>query len=127
MLQGGRMEKHITAVGALHIGMGILGVIIGRAVFAILSTTALISRDAEAYFVLTTIGTIAIIFTLVVSIPGIIGGIALFKHKNWGRILILIISALDLLNLPFGTALGVYSIWVLVQDETAKMFTEKTD
>ena len=32
------------------------------------------------------------------------------------------LSVLALLNIPLGTALGVYSIWVLVQDETAKLF-----
>ena len=59
---------------------------------------------------------------IVVSIPGIIGGIGLLKYKNWARILVLIISAIGLLNVPFGTALGIYSIWTIVQDETIKLF-----
>ena len=28
----------------------------------------------------------------------------------------------ELLNIPIGIAIGIYSIWVLVQDETAKLF-----
>jgi len=34
---------------------------------------------------------------------------------------VLIISVLDLLNIPIGTAIAVYTIWVLVQDDTAKL------
>ncbi|MBN2460307.1 MAG: hypothetical protein JXB60_01770 [Candidatus Cloacimonetes bacterium] len=119
------MEKHITAVAALHVGFSILRVFIAIIVFIILTTTALISRDPDAYLVLSTVGIVVGVFILVISIPGIIGGIALFSHKNWGRILILIISALELLSIPIGTALGVYSIWVLVQDETVKLFQKK--
>jgi len=28
----------------------------------------------------------------------------------------------DLFNIPVGTALGIYTLWVLLQDETAKLF-----
>jgi phage shock protein PspC (stress-responsive transcriptional regulator) len=59
---------------------------------------------------------------VVLSIPGIIAGIGLFKRKEWARILTLIISVLDLVNFPFGTAVGVYSIWALVQPEVVEEF-----
>ena len=53
---------------------------------------------------------------------GIVGGIGLFARKNWARILVLILSAIDLVNFPIGTAVGIYTIWVLVQTETAALF-----
>ena len=37
-------------------------------------------------------------------------------------VLVLILSAIDLLNIPIGTALGIYTIWVLVQAETVVLF-----
>ena len=33
---------------------------------------------------------------------------------------------LDLLNIPIGTAIGAYSLWVLLNDETSKLFLVKT-
>jgi len=33
-----------------------------------------------------------------------------------------VLSVPGLLNFPIGTAIGIYSIWVLVQDETARLF-----
>jgi F0F1-type ATP synthase membrane subunit a len=118
-----KMEKHITTVAALHIGLSIFGIIIGAFIFIILTAIGFASRDEDALAVLAAIGTIVSIFLFVLSVPGIIGGIGLLKRKEWARILILIVSAIDLINIPIGTALGVYSIWVLVNDETVKLFT----
>lgn len=118
-----RMEKHITTVAALHIGLSIFGIIIGAFIFILLTAIGFVSRDEEALAILAAIGTIVGIFLFVLSVPGIIGGIGLLKRKEWARILILVVSAIDLINIPIGTALGVYSIWVLVNDETVKLFS----
>jgi len=56
------------------------------------------------------------------DLPGIVGGVWLLKHKTWARYMVLVLSVLALLNIPIGIAIGVYSIWVLVQDETEKLF-----
>ena len=116
------MQKHITAVAALHIGFGIFGIFIGLALFALLSGIGMFTADHEAQFVLWTVGTSLGAFLIIISVPGVIAGIGLLKFKNWARILTLIISAIDLINIPFGTALGIYSIWALVQEETIEIF-----
>jgi hypothetical protein len=61
------------------------------------------------------------------SIPGVIGGIGLLKRKPWARILVLILAVFDLLNVPIGTAVGVYTIWVLIQEETEQLFSAEAD
>jgi hypothetical protein len=116
------MEKHLTAVAALHVGLSILGGLIGIFIFAVLTGIGAITQEKEAFIILSTIGTAVGVFFIVLSVPGIIGGIGLFKRKEWARILVLILSAIDLLNIPFGTALGIYSIWVLVQQDTIRLF-----
>ena len=118
------MEKHLTAVAALQVGLSILGVILGIFLFVLLTGIRVISQEEEALFILTTIGAGLGIFLLTVSVPGMIGGIGLFKRKEWARILVLILSAIELLNIPFGTALGVYSIWILVQNETVQLLKQ---
>jgi hypothetical protein len=116
------MEKHLTAVAALHVGLSILGGLIGIFIFAVLTGIGAITQEKEAFIILSTIGTAVGVFFIVLSVPGIIGGIGMFKRKEWARILVLILSAIDLLNIPFGTALGIYSIWVLVQQDTIRLF-----
>ena len=119
------MQKHISLVAALHIGLSILGLLVAALVFFIMIGTGVIAQDEEAFLVLSIVGTVFLSITVVTSIPAIIGGIGLLKHKNWARILILIVSAIDLLNIPLGTALGGYSLWVLLQDETVELFSDK--
>jgi hypothetical protein len=60
----------------------------------------------------------ALIFMLVIAIPGLIVGWGLINFRPWSRVLGIVISALSLLNVPFGTALGIYGLWVLLNDQT---------
>ena len=51
------------------------------------------------------------------AIPGIIAGVGLLQRKSWSRVLTLIVGAIGLLDIPVGTALGIYTFWVLMRDE----------
>ena len=66
-------------------------------------------------------GALALI-ALTLSIPGIVAGFGLLKRKPWARILTIVLSVLNLINIPFGTALGIYGLWVLFSQETAQLF-----
>ncbi len=116
------MEKHINIVAALHIALSILGIIAGVSMFFILNLIGDFSQDREAQFILSIIARVMVGFLVFLSIPGLIAGIGLFKRKEWARILTLIISVISLLNFPLGTAVGVYSIWALVQPEVVDHF-----
>ncbi|MBT3386096.1 MAG: hypothetical protein HN778_19080 [Prolixibacteraceae bacterium] len=116
------MEKHINIVAALQIGYSIFGIIIGLLVFTILYFVGDIANDNEAQYILAIVAKIIVVFVVLISLPGIIAGIGLFKRKEWARILTLIVSVLNLFSIPFGTAVGVYSIWTLVQPETMEQF-----
>lgn len=116
------MEKHINVVAALQIGVSVLTIIIGVVVYIIFFLVGDFAEEQEAKFVLSIISNVLIIFFIVLSIPGIIAGIGLFKRKEWARILTLIISVLELFNFPLGTAVGVYSIWALAQPEVVDEF-----
>jgi hypothetical protein len=62
---------------------------------------------------------------LAVSMIGLVGGIGLLSRSPWARTLTLIAGFIELVNLPLGTALGIYTIWVLLstgaEDEYRKM------
>ena len=121
------MEKHITLVAALNIGFGALGVFIAIIVLVAVVGGGLISGDSEAIFITSIVGPAISIFLLILSIPEIIAGIAILKRKSWGRILGLIIAVLDLFNIPIGTAIGIYTLWVLLQDEVVQLFSAEAD
>jgi len=116
------MEKHINIVAALQIGFSILGLIIGILIFTILYFVGDFVDETEAQAVLTIIANIIMVVIVILSIPGIIAGIGLLKRKEWARILTLILSVIDLINFPVGTAVGAYSIWAMVQPEVVEQF-----
>ena len=117
------MDKHVTLVAALNIGLGALGVLLGCIIFVVLIFAGIVSGDPQAMKVTTIVGVSVGTFLIFVSVPSIIGGIGLLKRCSWARILILILAVLDLLNIPIGTAIAVYTIWVMLQDETVEMFS----
>ena len=117
------MRKHVTAVGAIQIAFSVLGLIAAFVVFfAINFARGFVDNDEIATMVLRFVGTVLPIIIGLASALGLVGGIALLSYQPWARILVIIIAALGCLNIPIGTLVGVYSIWVLMQDETVKLF-----
>jgi hypothetical protein len=118
------MKKHITFVAALHIGFSIIGIFCAFALFFILRFTGSFVEDSDvAISVLRFIGVFLPFVIIIVSTAGLAAGIGLLGYRKWARILTLIVSAADCLNIPLGTLVGIYSIWTLMQDESIKLFS----
>lgn len=121
------MEKHVTLVAAIYIGFGALCILIGMSVFVAAVGGGILSGDPQAMALTSTVGTTIAGFFIVLSVPEIIGSLGLLKRKSWARILVLILAATDLIFIPIGTAIGVYSIWVLLHDETVRLFSKRSE
>ena len=67
--------------------------------------------------------TVAFLVMALFELPGLATGWALLSYRPWARSLNIAISICDLINIPFGTALGAYSLWVMFRPETADLFT----
>jgi len=122
------MDKHAQLIGILWIVYGVLslfGGIIVLVVLLSLSTIPDISYSElgrSGPYVLRIIAICVSSFLFILGIPKIIGGLGLQKHREWGRILVMILSFLSLLNIPLGTALGIYSIVYLMKPEMIELF-----
>jgi hypothetical protein len=119
-----KMRQHVTVVAAMRIGFGALGLFLALVCFVAITGGGLISGDEEAITITSIVGTVVGGFLALLSLPGIIGGIGLLQGKPWARILVLILAVFDLFNIPIGTAIGVYTIWVLMQEETEDLFAQ---
>ena len=76
----------------------------------------------DRVFVTSAVGTAVATLIGILSVPGLIAAYGLSKRRNWGRYFALILGAMNVFNLPFGTALAVYTFWVLTQDEAIRAF-----
>ncbi|HUU16224.1 MAG TPA: serine/threonine-protein kinase [Sedimentisphaerales bacterium] len=122
--QVSRMEKHVTLVAVINIVFGGLGIAIGLMGLAAISGGGLISGDIMAMRITRIVGPAVALFFFLTSVPEVIAGIGLLKRKSWARILAIIIAILDLIYIPIGTAIGIYELWVLLNDETARLFAQ---
>src|SRR6266571_1912965 len=50
----------------------------------------------------------------------------LFERQSWARILGLVLGILALLRFPLGTALGIYTLWVLAPEESSREYDRFT-
>lgn len=116
------MEKHTNIVASLQIGLSIFNLLVALLIFTVLKLVIGFIDDATAARILSIIADVLAIVFIVISVPGILAGMGLYKRKEWARILTLILSVIEIFSFPFGTAIGIYSIWALIQPETIAAF-----
>jgi len=125
------MTQHVKILAILHIVFSVLGLVAGLIVVLIFGGLAGLVGVSDVHAsdqgvlpiaLLGSIGGLIFLIVLALSLPGLIGGIGLLQFKPWARILMIVISALDLLGFPFHTALGIYGLWVLLNRETEQLF-----
>ncbi|HOX74562.1 MAG TPA: hypothetical protein PLB27_07585 [Bacteroidales bacterium] len=125
-MEDSKMRKHVVVVGAIHIGFGFIGLIGAVAVFVALNfAKGFVGGEDIPEMIL---GFLSVSLPLLVGFMatlGLVGGIGLLSFQSWARYLIIVVAALGCLNIPIGTLKGVYSLWVLLQDETIKLFGKK--
>ena len=121
-----RMKKHVTVVGVIHIAFGVLGLIGALTVFfALHFARGFVSNEEIPEMVLSMLAISLPLLIGFMSTLGLVGGIGLLAYKNWARYMVIIVAAIGCINIPIGTLKGVYSLWVLLQDETVRLFEKQ--
>ncbi|MDX9812857.1 MAG: hypothetical protein RBU28_10740 [Bacteroidales bacterium] len=122
-MEGTKMKKHVTVVGAIHIGFGALGLLGAFVVFfALRFAKGFVASEEIPNMVLNFLSLSLPLLVGFMSTLALVGGIGLLSFQPWARYLVIVVAALGCLNIPIGTLKGVYSLWVLLQDETLKLF-----
>lgn len=125
------MRDHIKILGIVHIVFGLIGICVAFLILVVFGVGTLgiagvaAQEEPEALIavpIVAAILTFVVFFIALLSLPGILAGWGLLNYKPWARILAIVLSALNLLSVPIGTALGVYGLWVLLNGETERLF-----
>jgi hypothetical protein len=58
------------------------------------------------------------------GILGLLAGWGLLDRQPWARMLALVLGCFNLIDMPFGTALGIYTLWVLLPAESEQEYRE---
>jgi hypothetical protein len=116
------MRDHVRILGWCFIVYSAIIVLVGLGIGGIVLFGGAISGDRDAMFITGAVGAAIAAFLILVSLPGMVAGIGLLKMQPWARIVAIIVGAFHLLSFPLGTALGVYTLWVLLNAETEALF-----
>jgi len=122
------MRTHVRTLAILNIvyacialAIGVLVLLIFGGIAAVVGIAATEGKNISIPVLMGIGGLVCLIMTLL-ALPRLIAGIGLMQYRSWARILTIIISALGLVDFPFGTALGVYGMWVLLSQDGTNLF-----
>ena len=99
------MSKHLKILGCLFIARSVLMLVI----VVLVRNYAMINSEFVS---------IVLIIVGIIALGDIICGYGLLTKQPWGRILGLIMSFSGLCSVPIGTALGIYGMWTLFDEDT---------
>jgi hypothetical protein len=121
------VERHVKLLGILATLWGALAILVAVSML-LLAAGALVDVFDPAGNVGFAAGLTAGVFTVIGGFALLWGGAHLWaalllrKRRPFGRVLMLGLGVVNLLVLPFGTALGIFALWVLLTNEGRHLF-----
>ena len=123
------MSSHVDLVGILFILWGLMTTLVGLSTLALgVGAVALIASGAASGGEQFAAGITAATFTALALIAilwgaaHIVVGVPLRHHRHWSRVAALVLGSVDLVLLPYGTAVGCYALWVLLSEPAKRLF-----
>ena len=124
----GRVQHHTHLLGVLWLALsafnavgGLFLLILGSALFPHLHEMKGVPPDVPTGF-LTSLFTALGIIALAKAACGFVVGWGLLQREAWARIVALVLAFISLFNIPFGTALGVYTLWALLPSQSQQEY-----
>jgi hypothetical protein len=120
------MSSHLRLLGILQLTWGAIGLLLGASMLLLAIGAVAIGLMDSGDRVAS--GVTALTFGLFAAALLLFGaanawaGRALRRGQPAGRSVVLALSLPNLFVLPFGTALGVYALWVLLHNEARAVF-----
>lgn len=110
----GRIAGHIRLLGILWLAVAGIRLIPGLFMLGISFTGLIAQLPAFVYLIFPIIGGLFVGGALLAGITGW----GLLTRQPWARTAALVVGGISLMDLPFGTALGIYTLWVLLPAES---------
>jgi hypothetical protein len=122
------VERHITVLGILTSLWGALAMLVGVSLLLLSAGALAVLAGPDGASVGFAAGLTAGAFAALGAFALAWGGVHVWaavllrRHVPAGRILSLALAVVNLLVLPFGTALGAYALWVLLTHDGRRLF-----
>jgi hypothetical protein len=121
-----RVQEHVHLLGILWLAISALNAIGAVALYIVANTIFRPGGGTGAPSFLHPLLTVVAILWLGKAALGFAAGWGLIQHESWARILVLVLAFISLFNIPFGTAVGVYTMWVLLPGNSEQEYEAMT-
>jgi hypothetical protein len=124
------VRSHVNLLGLLQLTWGGIGLLLAASLLLLAGGAAAVAR-ATAGDPLAA-GATAAVFVVFASALALGGwanawaGRAIRQHRSPGRTGALLLAVMNLFVLPFGTALAIYTFWVLLHNDARTLFEHGT-
>jgi hypothetical protein len=117
--QRNRVREHVRLLGIFWLALSALDGLSAIAVYIVANTVFNQSAHPERpAFLHPFLGLLAT-FVVVKAFAGFAAGWGLLQREPWARTVAVVLAFPSLFfNVPFGTALGIYTLWVLLPAES---------
>lgn len=124
------MRRHVDLVGLLCMLWGGMILLISVSLSATGVAAALIGDSAPPGMVAGRLDAslVASIYFILAALGFVFGlthlwvGSRLRRFREWARAFAIVLSIADLVCVPFGTGLGIYTLWALLKEESKPLF-----
>ena len=122
------MDRHVKLLAILSSLWGALATLVGVSMLLLAAGAFAILIGPEGQTVALAAGLTAAVFaaiggfSLLWGIAHLWATVLLRRRRAFGRVLMLGLAVVNLLVFPFGTALGVYALWILLTNEGRRLF-----
>jgi hypothetical protein len=122
-----RVKGHVQLLGLLWLGIGAFNVIGGIILYVLANSLfahlgQFVPPNTPVGFLRPLLSVIAVLL-LAKAACCFIAGYGLLQHERWARVVVLVLAFISLFtNIPFGTALGIYTMWVLLPAESQEEY-----
>ena len=123
----GRVQGHVHLLGIMWLAMSAFNAV-GGVVLYILANTLFAHLhemgappEAPVGFLRPLLSVIGIL-VLAKAAVGFIAGWGLLQREPWARVVTLVLAFISLFHIPFGAALGVYTMWVLLPSQSEQEY-----
>jgi len=118
--EGSDINTHIRVISVIDIVLGVFTVLGGLGLFFALGFASF--EQSAVAGTLRATGVFAGLFVIALGVLGIVVGIKLAEHQSWARVFQIIFGIFQLVNIPLGTAFGIYSLWAMFSERGKVLF-----
>lgn len=111
------MDIHSRVAAVLHIVLSSITLCATLLFVLVIGGVAALDVRSHIPDFLLKMGVLMLVLPILLSVAYIVVGVAFLKGSSTARVFLIVFSVLDIFAFPYGTVLGIYTLWALLRKQ----------